>query len=50
MIEMGKSKPKKFPRTSSNFFSEFIPLRLVFTSDGVGVGVEVVMRSVELMI
>ena len=33
---------------SSDFFSEFIPLRLVFTSDGVGV--EVVMRSVELMI
>ena len=48
MIEMGKSKPKKFPRTSSNFFSEFIPLRLVFTSDGVGDGV--VIRSVELMI
>ena len=37
---------------SSDFFSEFIPLRLVFTSDvvGVGVGVGVVIRSVELMI
>ena len=35
---------------SSDFFSEFIPLRLVFTSDGVGVGVRVVIRSVELMI
>ena len=35
---------------SSDFFSEFIPLRLVFTSDGVGVRVGVVIRSVELMI
>ena len=32
----------------SDFFSEFIPLRLVSTSDVVGVGV--VIRSVELMI
>ena len=37
---------------SSDFISEFIPLRLVFTSEGVGVGVGVgvVIRSVELMI
>ena len=47
MIEMGKNqKQKNFHGCLAVFVSEFIPLRLVFTSDGVGV----VIGSVELMI